>query len=174
LGGKLSDFNTEAFLTKDAHRIEKGLALAAPKRPFGLAVGSRLQTLLVSSRDAKSVALHPRIRDEADTALQALNLWNAQGLVEPAMAPDGEEIVCRDIEELKAFFASRRSLRNYDPTKVVDQGNVDLAIEMASNTPSVCNRQAGRIHVYRGSEHVRTLLRHQNGNSGFRPGCYFS
>lgn len=165
LSTRLSAVNIEAQLTKDAHRIEKGLALGAPRRPFGLAVGARLTELLEIS--SKSSSPSPRIRDEAQTALEALDHWNAEGVVEKEIAPQGEELRAQDIADLRSFFASRRSLRNYDPLRLVDKSDVDLAIELASNTPSVCNRQSARLHIYQGQQQVSELLRHQNGNSGF-------
>lgn len=41
----LTPLQREAQLTRDYHRVEKGLAFGAPKRPFGAAVAERLDAL---------------------------------------------------------------------------------------------------------------------------------
>ncbi|MEM7316122.1 MAG: nitroreductase family protein, partial [Planctomycetota bacterium] len=49
----------------------------------------------------------------------------------------------------------------------VDISVIKTAVRIAQKTPSVCNRQSGRVHIY-GSEADKTrVLSHQAGNRGF-------
>jgi len=68
---------------------------------------------------------------------------------------------------LEHFFSSRRSVRAFDTSKKVDSVAIQQAAAMALSTPSVCNRQAWRLHVFTKSEDVSRVIRHQNGNAGF-------
>ena len=43
---RMTDSQLEAQLTKDYHRVEKGLALREPRRPFGAEVEARLNKYL--------------------------------------------------------------------------------------------------------------------------------
>jgi len=65
------------------------------------------------------------------------------------------------------FFESRHSLRNFDRERPVTEETLSAAARWASRTPSVCNRQAGRVHVYQDRETIDRLLRLQAGNAGF-------
>lgn len=66
----------------------------------------------------------------------------------------------------KKFFSSRHSIRNFSPIKVSIK-KIEEAIAISQKTPSVCNRQNTRIHVYSDDKQIRKLLDYQNGNKGF-------
>jgi nitroreductase len=154
--------NLEAQITKDYHRVEKGLALHAPKRPFGAGVKERLTSLL-------SVTTDEPYASQARRAVDALDQWNLHGEIDESISP----LADTQYEPLKAgvlsnFFNSRRSVRNFDPRKSITESTLRQAAQLASATPSVCNRQAARVHFYTGSDDVQRILRHQNGNTGFR------
>lgn len=64
------------------------------------------------------------------------------------------------------FSGSRSSIRNYSPIEVpIDL--INKAVSLARNTPSACNRQTVRVHVYSDKEVIRKLLEAQGGNRGF-------
>jgi nitroreductase len=65
------------------------------------------------------------------------------------------------------FAASRRSCRTFDQSKLVPLEMIEEAVESAIRTPSVCNRQAWKVHAYRDRETIDRLLSFQNGNAGF-------
>ncbi|MEJ1194031.1 nitroreductase family protein [Pseudarthrobacter sp. CCNWLW207] len=73
-----------------------------------------------------------------------------------------------DQDELEEFFTTRRSVRNFDPARSVAKEQLALATTWALNTPSVCNRQAGRVYYFTEQSDVERVLRLQNGNAGFR------
>ncbi|WP_077489898.1 nitroreductase family protein [Sinomonas mesophila] len=152
----------EMQLTKDYHRVEKGLALAAPRRPFGNALMDRLELLVPAAE------LTPTGRGEyvahARDALSALKKWNSGGDVTDLVSPEVE--VDRPHIPAEEFFKSRHSIRNFSH-KPVDQAVFHEAVELALHSPSVCNRQPWKIRFYNTPEAVRQALSFQNGNSGF-------
>lgn len=81
-----------------------------------------------------------------------------------------QEIATREILEAsrinQSFFASRHSIRSFSPLKI-DEAIIKKAIRISQKTPSVCNRQNTRIHVYSDECQIQELLSYQNGNKGF-------
>jgi len=159
-GDQLTDLQVEAQVTKDYHRIEKGLALRSPRRPFGAAPQARLAK---SSADLAPDALH---REHAATALQALERWNTNGTVDDNISPPRGLSDARGISDPDLYFRSRRSVRDFDD-RPVDLSQLERAAELAINSPSVCNRQSWKVRYYL-DEEAREVLKYQNGNSGFR------
>ena len=160
----ISGLNREAQVIKDYHRVEKGLALPSPKRPFGEAVKERLEFLVTG--DGVGGDEHNLYAVEA---LDALRKWNSHGVVDPKISPlNDSSYVPPTRETLRTFFESRRSVRDFDIEKVPTDAILERAVVLAGNSPSVCNRQAWQIHFFRDPESVRGVLAHQNGNSGFR------
>lgn len=153
----------ECQVTKDYHRIEKGLSLAEPKWPFGAAVEERLETT-VQRAPASAYRAH------AEDARAALALWNGAHEIDPVVSPSLSDIEPARIapEELVAFFRSRRSIRAFGPEPVSDD-LVAEAVALAINTPSVCNRQSWRAHYYSG-EQAQRVLALQNGSKAFARG----
>ena len=158
----LNALQREAQLTRDYHRIEKGLALDAPKRPFGAAVAERLDALLpaaqAESPDAYYVAA-------ATSARAALTAWNDGGAVDEIVAPEAPD-GSRGCDDPEVFFTSRHSVRNFQQGSV-DPAIVAEAVRLATFSPSVCNRQPWKIRVFEGAD-VPRILKYQNGNRGFR------
>jgi nitroreductase len=66
-----------------------------------------------------------------------------------------------------AFARSRHSCRNFDSTLAVDPERILAAIDTARHSPSVCNRQCWRVHIYQDKQRVGELLSLQEGNRGF-------
>jgi len=60
----------------------------------------------------------------------------------------------------------RHSVRNFADQPVPDDA-IASAIQVAQQSPSACNRQAWRVHVYTSPTAKADVLRVQNGNSGF-------
>ncbi|MDD7987300.1 nitroreductase family protein [Lentisphaera marina] len=51
--------------------------------------------------------------------------------------------------------------------KAVDKELLFKAVELASKTPSVCNRQCYHAHIFSGKEQSKAVLSYQLGNRGF-------
>ena len=64
------------------------------------------------------------------------------------------------------FVTTRSSVRNFSEDSVLD-ADIYEAIRLASNTPSVCNRQSWKVHYYKEKSMISKLLVIQNGNGGF-------
>lgn len=155
----------EARLTMDYHRIEKGLALPEPKQPFGLSVRDRMVNLLAAQPDGDMA--RPYI-SYAETALVAQERWNKGGEIDDVVSPPiGEHTRPLGLTQARDFFSSRRSVRNFDPERVPSDEELSQGVELARNTPSVCNRQPYRVHWYRDRSQIEAILRIQNGATGF-------
>lgn len=155
--GPLPERNLEAQITKDYHRIEKGLALASPKRPFGDSVLERLDRLIPVSGGAE-------YREYAESARRALLQWNTEGTVDDEVSPPSRA-GDRGLRDPDAFFGSRHSVRDFS-TEAVSEAELQRAVELAMHTPSVCNRQSWIIRLYKDPESIKQALRFQNGNAG--------
>ncbi|WP_165067517.1 nitroreductase family protein [Marisediminicola senii] len=153
----------EGHLTKDYHRIEKGLSLRAPKRPFGLEVGARLSRLGALA-DAQ-VAQTP-YRKYAEEAVAAVEDWNASGIRSESLAPLRGRIDAEDQTHLRRILADRRSVRDFD-SRAVPKELLEDAVALAVNAPSVCNRAPWNVRFYSGGSAAQDVLRFQNGNRGF-------
>ena len=103
----------------------------------------------------------------ARRARAALLDWN-QGIgidddVSPPRSPAE-----RGISDPEAFFGTRHSVRDYKTLPAPGE-LLTRAVELAINTPSVCNRQSWHVRFYSDPADVTSVLQFQNGNVGMRP-----
>lgn len=143
------------------HQIEKGLSLPDPRRPFGAGADATIVDIL-SNTPIEEIS--PASVAAARRARRALRDWNSFGSADTGASPEGPKPWSTNLQE---FFQSRRSCRNFDRSRSVDRKLIDGAIEVAQSAPSVCNRRAGRLHLYRDQAKIHDLLALQNGNRGF-------
>ncbi|MFW7413863.1 nitroreductase family protein [Demequina sp. SO4-18] len=162
----LSNDNFECQVTKEYHRIEKGLSLSNPRRPFGSEPAMRLASLIPRAWDAGG-GKAPYI-DYATDALAALEVWNETGDITDLVAPRVRawQPSQSDQESYGALFSTRRSVRDFEPRSAIPLETIRAAIADAQNTPSVCNRQPWRTHYYEG-EFAQEVLRHHSGSAAF-------
>ncbi|WP_052185419.1 nitroreductase family protein [Halopseudomonas pelagia] len=66
----------------------------------------------------------------------------------------------------EAFFSSRVSVRDFS-SEAVAKEDIEKALLLALNTPSVCNRQATFVYCLNARSDIDTALLLQNGNRGF-------
>jgi nitroreductase len=64
------------------------------------------------------------------------------------------------------FSETRSSIRNWTAEKV-DLNLVLQALDLCRNTPSACNRQSVRVHLYTDKTEIDNILEIQGGNRGF-------
>ena len=64
------------------------------------------------------------------------------------------------------FSYSRKSIRNFTGKKI-DFSQIKLAIQLASNAPSVCNRQASKVYLIEDKQKIDSLLKIQGGFTGY-------
>lgn len=155
----------EARLTMEYHRVEKSLSLPAPRRPFGLTLRPRLVGLLAETREMSEELPY---RTHATEALQALDRWNDGGTIDSTVSPHLESKARQLAPDVAAsFFHSRHSVRDFDVSRPPTQAEIDEAVELARNTPSVCNRQGYRAHIFTNRDLIGQMLRLQGGATGF-------
>lgn len=65
------------------------------------------------------------------------------------------------------FSASRRSVRNFVGGGILCVENLKLALELAQNAPSACNRQSVRVKLIGNKELIGKIFEIQKGNRGF-------
>lgn len=177
----------QARIIKTYHALEKGLALPAPRPGFGQVAASQLiaamhiyldrfgpdRTLFaalatldeyLNFNAAAGVDL-PTIKRGTDTLRSALP-ESAADCCGGTLELTREAIHGAGKRDLTAFFQSRYSIRQFS-SEPVETALIKQAVEMAQKTPSVCNREAGRVYVVGDHEKAKSLLRYQNGNRGF-------
>jgi len=181
-----TDGKLRAWIEADVHKIEKALALKEPRTGFGKPVVHRLidsLELYVSSHGndapvplalntlnayrafhdtlgASDPALWARIDALASRA--SAGTFGGGGVMQVGRA----EIHARAQLDLTAFFDARHSIRHFDEREV-DAALIAQAVRMAQRTPSVCNRQASKVHVYSEPVDRERVLACQQGNRGF-------
>lgn len=175
----------EAQIIKAYHRIEKGLALPAPRSGFGK---DAVATIL------DGVDLYARRFGASQTTARAVNTlheymaFNRAGgsdvswleprletasSIQPASSGEGgtrevtrQEILDAAQVDLSRFFSMRYSVRQFSPEPVSDD-LIRQAVSLAQKSPSVCNRESGCVHVATEPAKKAALLSLQNGNRGF-------
>lgn len=166
-----------AAIRRDAHKLEKGLALESPRRGFGQLVAKDLASRIVEytakfgeddviqwgktilRHYVESDAIKGRVDPRLVHRIQSLGQSGSVGGVEPP----GKHGMTGDWD---TFFLTRRSVRNFtgEPIPVAD---IQQAVRHAMRSPSVCNRQAWRVRAYLDEPSKKLALSFQNGNRGF-------
>ncbi|WP_374692414.1 nitroreductase family protein [Accumulibacter sp.] len=174
----------QARIIKSYHRIEKGLALTNPRPGFGNdAIATLIEDILayrqkfgcdyVTSRALQTLAEYDRFNTDAGQPTNALAAASDKhGPVANDPIEGGTIEVTRAAihqagrRDLEAFFRSRYSIRQFSSTPVEEE-LIEHAVKMAQKTPSVCNRESGRVFLVSGKHDIARLLTFQNGNRGF-------
>jgi nitroreductase len=176
---------SRALITMDYHRLEKAMALPAPRANFGEQQAFRLLRNLERHVAEAGIDEESRVAyvvllryDEYRRRRGKENSELARGIRElhPALEDrrrGGTLTVLRDDiqraakQDLTDFFETRHSVRQFSEQEV-DVDLIHQAVRMAQRAPSVCNRQSARVHVIQDQELKIAALECQNGNLGFR------
>lgn len=186
----------QANILKQYHRIEKGLALPAPRLGFGAdAIALLVEDLdhLLRARRAGEPAdwtVHAALRTlqayvdfhagkgqprpELAARVAQMAAQAAQAGPPPREGAEGGLLARRRDEVLAAvrsgdfgaFLRTRHSVRQF-AARPVEPALIEEAVSQARFAPSVCNRNGGRVYWVRDAARAQQLLRHQNGNRGF-------
>jgi nitroreductase len=182
----------EALIFVHYHKIEKTLALPNPPSLFGTSYLGKLLDLLDtwvrSIGDLQAVAFRAACgalwgyRDRVGRQLER-EYPDLSARLESQLAQYGspgggtEEGGTQRLTaggfrsalgaiDFQRLALSRHSVRNFSTDPVPDEA-IARAVRIAQRTPSVCNRQAWRVHVYTAPEDKEVVLRTQDGNAGF-------
>lgn len=171
------------------HQIEKGLSFEQPRPGFGrevvervlaavtpfvqrfgfvppatTAIGVLEQYVAFNERAGADVEwLKPRLAPLKQCAQSALGMSCSEGgVVELTRA----QIDAARKGGFAEFFSSRYSVRHFTNGEIPDDC-IESAVRLAQKTPSVCNRQAWRVHVFSSAADRSQLLALQQGSRGF-------
>lgn len=169
------------------HKLEKGLCMPGPQRFFGYDPATATLQLLAAWR-AKGLATNDPVYRGAVEALYAyrqriedapaektallknkLDQELAQHARHTELSTPIPASSINDTQALEYFSAlvhARRSQRCFS-TKPVALSLIQNAINLAQLSPSACNRQPNKVHVYSDRGKIDGLLTLQNGNRGF-------
>lgn len=160
-----------AHILMDTHRLEKGMALPTPRPGFGKDALSRLFLAIpqyetlggpdFTTEWSRGVlrqycTFNARLQtptNEVDAFLIDNNPKHPMGgLLEVRPSAEHE----RQSYSFEQLALSRHSVRQFAP-KLVDYSLIAKAVEISAKTPSVCNRQTGRVHYIENSEKEKLL-----------------
>lgn len=178
----------KAEITKNYHRVEKGLSLREPRVGFGRWSIDKLISDVAyymetyAPDETTGIAINTLIEyidfnrqhDNVDSQLEnIINDLKTQQQLAGSVHDNGgtkkitsDEIYKACKIDLSHFFQNRYSIRNFSDESV-DLYLIEKAIKMAQKTPCVCNRQSCRVYVFTEKEDKLKVLAHQNGNRGF-------
>lgn len=167
-----------SYLIKQYHIIEKALSLPETRKGFGEAkirslikvtnkyienYGYDELTGTIFSTIKEYIEFHKDI--ESNDFINELSEYifdkklNEEGGVKKYEKTNLNE------EEFIKFLKTRTSVR-YFSNSSVDNSILYKAVDIAKQTPSLCNRQGWKVHFYEGKK-ILELLKLQNGNRGF-------
>lgn len=175
-------------ILRENHVIEKGMSMRTPRKGFGQQKVSTLLIRLERYYDLYGKAdanfqLYPmstikgyieytesrgtqipEIRNKFEELLRKFNVESLNshaGIVEMTSQTIQEK--CNS--DFESLLFSRHSIR-YFTDEDVEKSVIVKALELAQRTPSACNRQGWKTHVFTGDESVR-LIQWQGGARGF-------
>lgn len=178
----------EYVLLRRNHIIEKGMSIRCPKNGFGR---EKVKSLLVDLLKYKKLygnidnfLYYPitTIREYISYSkangndfeeIESLYQQLKEGLsfefdcapVAGVIVKTKEQIEKEKKTNFDGFLSSRHSLRYFAKEKPSVE-KIDEALRLAQKTPSACNRQGWKVHLFEG-EKCMELLKWQGGSKGF-------
>jgi nitroreductase len=176
-----SQRSLEARIIIAAHKIEKGFSLPTVKPVFGVAAVYELTDLLklYQARQYPQDATGYKMASGAlSTYLQEFETEEKKEIfekirdvlpaknVEPAATKKVQKIGMKKGVDFSTLASTRTSIRNFS-VEPVEITQIQEAVQIARNTPSVCNRQGWRVHAVDDPVNKEKILNLQGGNRGF-------
>lgn len=179
-----------ARITLIYHQVEKGLSLANPRFGFGMKVipgllddidaylgrfGVEEPAKTAMAALTAYVGFHERNGQEAAFVKNRLaEIKRKHGISDEALQgwKGGSSHITRAgllaarNQGFRDFFESRHSIRQFSGGAIPHE-DVRRAVELAQKTPSVCNRQSWKAHLYDEPSKIPHLLQIQGGSRGF-------
>lgn len=179
-------------LLRENHVIEKGMSMRNPRKGFGQ---KKVDALLVRlnkylklyGKEDKDFMIYPlstiksyieyteqhgtnvpelkRQYQELETKVGVRDI-NAHAGIEETTKRD---ILLRCNKDFESLLYSRHSIRYFSDEKI-EKSLIVKALELAQRTPSACNRQGWKTHVYSGKDSIN-LIKWQGGSVGFEDEC---
>ncbi len=174
-----------AFLTKQYHIVEKGLALPNPRLGFGKEKINLLldRTTIYKEKYGEDILVlsvknclseYITFNRQNNVAIKGAYFDRIQDFIgEEVQQKKGGTVLIHKNElkstidiDFEKFVKSRFSVRDFDTTEVAID-TIKKAIDIAKYAPSVCNRQSWKAHAYVDKKDILPLLKIQGGNNGF-------
>lgn len=165
------------------HSLEKGMSFTDTKRVFGTEKARHLCKLLnefikIYGRDDVCIIainiLHEYMSNKystqnADTRKDIENLLvNNKDVIKNGLA--GVKWISEppifNKEEILAFYNSRSSVRSFSESEVTNT-EILSAMKIAETTPTACNRQTCRVHIFRNENVMKKILDNQLGGQNW-------
>lgn len=184
---KVTYWSLSAQLLFQYHKLEKGLCMPGKRRFFGydpakatLSLLNKWKVMGFGESDSLYIGavatLHAYQRrlDE----LQPPNIEALKGELQQFLALNKEDTRfatpyhnaeigdIASFDHFKKLALARRSVRDYIDREI-SHDDLSNAIQLAQLSPSACNRQPCRVHIYTQKHAIEQLLALQNGNRGF-------
>ncbi len=175
-----------ATLTKEYHIVEKGLALPKTRVEFGK---EKITKLIQKATEYQKAHGDDYLITAIQSCLVEYYQFNKENQVDlnsaffksihqfvnnQSISDFGgtKEVTKSEIIEATnfdyhRFVTTRSSIRDFDSSEI-DLTQLQEAISLARHTPSVCNRQSWRAHLYTDKQKVLQVLQFQNGHAGFK------
>ena len=171
------------LLLREAHTIEKGMSLRQPRKGFGKGKALHLVEGLQAYKNRFGLdgtmeypirVLRSYIKYTEDSGVDIPEITRSFGEIDLSLSESKVDscVITLSKEEcsgkgkdFEGLLNSRHSIR-YFKDEPVGKELIDKALRMASRTPSACNRQAWRTHIYTGPR-SHSLLHWQGGCRGF-------
>lgn len=186
IGGKLNNpSNVRYSLLFHAHSLEKGLSHQNFRPNFGNNALSALvndisaaQRMGISSKSMEfqnAVAVlrdYKRVHHQRKLETPYFDKIVSQNLLSTEEAPQwdytvSDESIDTDDTSYKGLVKRRHSTRDFADEQL-DMTRVKEAVELAINTPSVCNRQPWQVTTTQNKELIAQLLKIQGGFTGYK------
>ncbi len=176
-------------LLRENHVIEKGMSLRNPRKGFGQEKVMALIRHLFRYADKYANADIAFLRLPLETIAEYIDFTKNNGFTiheieksfeslcekcgfSPKRKQGGvTQVVGKDLKEaargnFESLLLNRHSIRYFKRTVLPSKLLIEQALELAQRTPSACNRQAWKTHVYFGADSVN-LVKWQGGCRGF-------
>lgn len=176
----------EPPLRVEVHAIEKGMSIGAVRPGFGKTkvkeLISHLQHYLEVGGRKEFVTDCCSILDQYIKFNKSLgaDMSEIDGLfnnycrvndINPTLFGGVCELTVSSIQKtlqqnFSTFSQSRYAVRDFG-TEHIERGLIEKALKLAEKTPSACNRQPWKIHVYGGEKSRIKMFEQQGGSRGF-------
>lgn len=174
-------------LLRENHTIEKGLSMRSPKKGFGQEKVKRLLEKLnlyvnkygeldidflayplatlqhyIDYTKSKGIKID-EIENEFNNLLKKskLAIPNYAGVV----LISKDQILNECNKSFESLLFSRHSIRYFSNAPVQNE-LIEKALKLAQRTPSACNRQGWKTHIFQGEKSIE-LIKWQGGSRGF-------
>lgn len=172
------------------HALEKAFSLPNPRKSFGITKAKDLTTKINEyvnkynwdnslsvpvSVLKKYIAYHRKsgamleemkaIEEDLNSLLGSVSMLSCSFTLGGTYDVTREELITASKSNFETLSANRYAIRDFSG-EPIDQEIIYKALDIAKKTPSACNRQSYRVHVFKGCQKDK-LLKMQGGANSF-------